>query len=208
MTSGESASCHVCGGTLQTNELIARCAYCGADNVTTPDAMAKRQAQEGVVAGDLDSRVQREAGSLGATSGWLVLVTVAAFFVVPIALFVLLAVILAWFRTMKRPAHESDEYVIQETSIGPCIGRVGGGTIYFGIEVPFAERRMPLPAGSKLFHANELVGRRVRPARMPTSSFVPIEDVSSSPLYSNMATIASVPDRIELVDLCVEPEPE
>jgi hypothetical protein len=210
MMPGESASCHVCGGTLDTNALIARCTYCGADNVTTPDVMAKRQAQEGAAAGDIDARVEREAGSVGATSGWLVLVTVAAFVVIPIFLFIMLAVILASFRSMKRPPKDSETYVAQKTSIGTCIGRVGEGTIYFGIGVPFEERRMPVPAGAKLFHARELVGKRVRPARLPSSPFVPVEEVSSCPLYSNMATITTpgVDDRIELTDLCIEPEPE
>jgi hypothetical protein len=201
---GESACCHVCGGPLQSGAMIARCGFCAADNVVALDVMARKQQHEGARVTDLEARIQREATSVGRTSGWLVLVTVAALVVVPFALF--LGSVLVFFacRSWERPFDASIDYAAVATSRGLCIGRIDGSTVFMGASFAQNEKRLPLGQNARL-HGGDLEGKRMRPVN--SSVYAKVERVTSSPFYGNMATMQhpnAVGSRIELVDLCFE----
>ncbi|MFN7974485.1 MAG: hypothetical protein U0166_19390 [Acidobacteriota bacterium] len=64
---GEPMRCHVCGGPLAVAgvKAIARCAYCGSDNVVSALAIARAGAERRAVLDDYAGEVKRQSGGVG-----------------------------------------------------------------------------------------------------------------------------------------------
>ncbi len=64
---GAPAGCHVCGGPVSPDgtDPIARCGYCGADNVVTPDVMARAGARRSRSLDELEAHLREHADAAG-----------------------------------------------------------------------------------------------------------------------------------------------
>ena len=75
---GEPAGCHVCGGAVaqQGTHPIARCGYCGADNVVTASDMAAAQTRRGESLDAFEGHLREHADAAGRGMRRLLMTTV------------------------------------------------------------------------------------------------------------------------------------
>ena len=206
---GEPAGCHVCGAPLVAapNGAIARCSFCGADNVVAAQAMTQAQHAHAHGAMEIEATLRREAVALGTVSGLLVTATIACTFIVPIVIAIAECAILFSCRSWEHPPDGSVSYALVDMPEGRCLTRVRehDRTVSAGPNGGWK------PVGSaKVFRAPEIVGKRARPRTGSSKTFAAVTKVTSSPFYGNLATIqhpdaANVGNRVELTSLCLEP---
>jgi hypothetical protein len=67
---GEPARCHVCGAPvpIESTQAVARCAYCGADNLVDPMLLARIRSRHHLVVDGLEETVVAEATALSDVS--------------------------------------------------------------------------------------------------------------------------------------------
>lgn len=123
---GEPVGCHVCGAPLaqRSGQAVVRCAYCQADNLVDPRVLARLSHAETRVAGAIEEEVVQHARAAASEAGFaslrLIPITLAAPFIVLVAIFVVGVPL-----TMIEEAPNLNfRYVFVPVSGGTCIARL------------------------------------------------------------------------------------
>lgn len=167
------ASCHVCGAPLASRgaDAITRCAYCEADNVVHPQALAAAKKLREAAVLDAEKLVEREArtatfASVGAGVSTVLLLVASPFigFGLAIAFWFALGLGMA----IAEPAPYPHRYVFVVGEQGRCIGRVAhrkgqGEQIRMGTPKGQSARVwVPLSRAAGDVKLAELTGKKMR----------------------------------------------
>ena len=128
---GEPAGCYVCGGPVAPRgvEVVARCTFCGADNIVAPEvvhaAAPLRRAQMGSYAEHISSQA-RALASAGRSR--------ALMWVAAVPLFTCLCgcpnIFLGYRLGLAESPTSQCEHVLIETSVGRCVAEQRAGVAY------------------------------------------------------------------------------
>ncbi len=131
---GEPARCHVCGAPLASGAAIVRCGFCAADNLVTPNAIARARAHHERRAAALGEAVTARAASVQQLSRGVGLALGMSVVSGPI-LMCLSAAPLIWIdELVELEVDDAERFVWVPAEGGRCVGRVieGYDRILFG----------------------------------------------------------------------------
>ncbi|WP_437734008.1 hypothetical protein [Sorangium sp. So ce1335] len=196
---GEPAACHVCGAPLDGggddggSGMIARCGFCGADNLVAPAVLERVRARQVVIFRSFEQAVSAELASFGRATSGAAAAVVATALVVPVAVFAVAVVAVVIAESRRPPVDAAVRYAVVSTPVGQCVGKVasgtdGGAAVRFGgfrrTELP-EEQALAPGAPIEAVSPGALVGRAVT-AKEGTGV---VEEVFSSPLTGNSVEV-------------------
>lgn len=161
--------CHVCGSPLgtQPEQTFARCGFCYADNVVSPEATQRGSVHPTPVLGDYEQHVLRVAGG-PRTAGTFVKLLVLGFAVVaPVVTLVLTVAGGLALDHVRVATNDTRSYATWETEDGRCLARViedTKTTLDFGQPPPRgAKETLTVSKGRELDYVQpqQLVGKKV-----------------------------------------------
>ena len=170
---GEPAACSLCGATIGawgTNP-IARCSFCGADNVVHPEAMARALARKTAEYGAMTLLLADRSRAIGSAARRAGALTVAAVFGAPLAGWVFGAVLIGAIaigeKAIEPRPSERLQYAWIDTPLGKCVAKLKHEDDKTLTDFGDNER---LTSGTEVleprerFSASAMVGQRVRVA--------------------------------------------
>jgi len=208
---GDPAACAVCGAPLLAGGLepIARCDYCGADNVVHPAALAQASAARAIDLGAITSTLRQRAEEAvamarraRAASVALVVGTPFAGFFAVLAMLLLALVVEPLIALAPSPR---ERYAWVKTKRGACVGhmtRDGDRTrAYFG-----SNDRLPNPMTVEeelpRFAGPAVIGRRVRLAGGAVGR---VREVLGAPVTNREQAVLDGGERGDLAGACAAP---
>ncbi len=123
---GRPARCRVCGGDLwsRPGSAVARCGFCGADNVVSQAAMQRSWSEQQVVLGGYEQAVRARAEAAGSTSLYAKLLVLGAALGAPIIAGLGTLVVAFVLVLRETPPDTSQQYVPVATPKGKCLAQV------------------------------------------------------------------------------------
>ncbi|WP_437287904.1 hypothetical protein [Sorangium sp. So ce406] len=192
---GEPAACHVCGAPLDggSDDGIARCGFCAADNLVAPAVLERVRARQVVILQSFEQAVSADLASFGRATSGAAAAVVATALVVPVTVFVLAVAAVLVGESMRLPVDPAVSYAAVSTAAGQCVGKIahgpdGGAVVRFGgfrrAELP-KEQALAPGAPIEAVSPGALVGRFVT----AKAGAGVVEEVFSSPLTGNSAVV-------------------
>ena len=169
---GEPARCYLCGGPVAAGrEAVARCSYCGTDNVVD-DAVVARVARRDIEVTDGFARAIVAHAPASADAGFSALGFLLTFTLgMPIVTFLIVVTFSIVATSIHQPADMTRRYVVVERNGHRCVGAVTKETDKLRIELggnapsDFAFTEHLDAKDTKPIELEELRGRRVTVAR-------------------------------------------
>lgn len=168
---GEPAGCRVCGADLVVgaDRGIVRCPYCQADNIVSPEAMARRASSSATATGVFEQQVRQQAASLHLVTGTATFIVLLAALAAPFVVVVVALVVGSVLMKVEGPADETVDYAFADTESGRCVGELvrasGGGLVIRLGKLPQGggdpAHRAADPASLPRVRASGLVGLHV-----------------------------------------------
>jgi FtsH-binding integral membrane protein len=173
---GEPASCHVCGGLLQSKgtQKVVRCGYCGGDNLVATAVLRRAGVRRKAVVGDYQREVRQQAVQVSSTLGKATIAFLILVFVSPVLCgaptLIVAALVMAFGMATwaivetNKPPSDDQRYGIAVVPEGRCVCWIDPyedeHTVAFDPPLP-SETVVTMEDLEEIWSIGDLIGRQV-----------------------------------------------